>query len=193
MIRWFRVVGRSENLERQMWWALSAPPPPSLCVEMGFYEDISWESRCNIEINVWVYFYKLLLVFGSTLSTPSQNVAWKKLKLPHIAKGYLKLSFYSCFTHWCNCLCETEWLGVGKDIKETLKFYENDLRLWFHCYFLIPRKCPLKTLFHHIVGGGPLLNQLTDLLKSPCPRFLRPWIGKATNSPRGIIVWQEDM
>ena len=22
------------------------------CVEMGFYVDISWESRCNIEINV---------------------------------------------------------------------------------------------------------------------------------------------
>ena len=24
----------------------------ALCVEMGFYLDISWESRCNIEINV---------------------------------------------------------------------------------------------------------------------------------------------
>ena len=24
----------------------------ALCVEMGFYVDISWESRCNIEINV---------------------------------------------------------------------------------------------------------------------------------------------
>ena len=24
----------------------------ALCVEMGFYEDISWESRCDIEINV---------------------------------------------------------------------------------------------------------------------------------------------
>ena len=28
-----------------------APPPP-LWVEMGFYADISWESRCPIEINV---------------------------------------------------------------------------------------------------------------------------------------------
>ena len=27
-------------------------PPPLQCVEMGFYEDISWESRFNIEINV---------------------------------------------------------------------------------------------------------------------------------------------
>ena len=24
----------------------------ALCVEMGFYADISWELRCNIEINV---------------------------------------------------------------------------------------------------------------------------------------------
>ena len=35
----------------------------ALCVDMGFYEDISWESRCNIEINVWPHFYKILLVF----------------------------------------------------------------------------------------------------------------------------------
>ena len=26
--------------------------PPTLCVEMGFYADISWESRCNVEVNV---------------------------------------------------------------------------------------------------------------------------------------------
>ena len=24
----------------------------ALCVEIGFYADISWESRCNIEISV---------------------------------------------------------------------------------------------------------------------------------------------
>ena len=40
----------------------------ALCVEMVFYADISWESRCNIEIDVWAYFYKILLVF----ETPSQ-------------------------------------------------------------------------------------------------------------------------
>ena len=39
------------------------PPPPALCVEMEFYADISWESRCSIEINVWDHFYKILLVF----------------------------------------------------------------------------------------------------------------------------------
>jgi hypothetical protein len=26
-------------------------------------------------------------------------------------------------------LCETDWLGVGKDIEEVLKFYENELRI----------------------------------------------------------------
>ena len=35
----------------------------ALCVEMVFYGDISWESGCNIEINVWTHFYKILLVF----------------------------------------------------------------------------------------------------------------------------------
>ena len=34
----------------------------ALCVEMGFYTDISWESRCIIEINVWTHFYEIFLV-----------------------------------------------------------------------------------------------------------------------------------
>ena len=38
-------------------------PSLALCVEMGFYSDISRESRYNIEINVWAHFYKILLVF----------------------------------------------------------------------------------------------------------------------------------
>ena len=48
----------------------------------------------------------------------------------------------------------TDWLGVGKDIEEILKFWKNELRLKFHCYILIPRKCQHKTQFQHIVGGG---------------------------------------
>ena len=35
----------------------------ALCVEVGFYADISWESRHNIEINVWAHFNKILLAF----------------------------------------------------------------------------------------------------------------------------------
>ena len=30
-----------------------------LCVEVGFYVDISWESRCNIEVNIWAHFYMI--------------------------------------------------------------------------------------------------------------------------------------
>ena len=44
-------------------WLRAVGAEGALCVEMGFYADISWESRCNIEINVWAHFYKLLLVF----------------------------------------------------------------------------------------------------------------------------------
>ena len=35
----------------------------ALCVEMGFYAEISWESRWNIEINVKADIYKILVVF----------------------------------------------------------------------------------------------------------------------------------
>ena len=67
--------------------------------------------------------------FLPKLVSSSQNDAWKKLKLPKVGKGCLKLSFFLWFTHWWNRLCETDWLGVGKDIKEILKFYKNELRL----------------------------------------------------------------
>ena len=37
---------------------------PSHCVlKWGFTWDIFWESRCNIEMNVWAHFLKILLVF----------------------------------------------------------------------------------------------------------------------------------
>ena len=34
-----------------------------MCFEMGFYADICWESRCDIEINISAHFYKILLGF----------------------------------------------------------------------------------------------------------------------------------
>ena len=49
----------------------------ALYVEMGFYADISWESRCGIEINVWAHFYKILLVF-EVLYRP--RVKWMPVK-----------------------------------------------------------------------------------------------------------------
>ena len=101
----------------------------ALCVEMGFYANISWESRCNIKINVWAHFYKILLVFEVPYWPPSQKNAWKKIKQQKVGKGCLKLSSFFWFTHWWNHLCETDWFGVGKDINKILKFYRNELRL----------------------------------------------------------------
>ena len=87
-------------------------------------------------------------------------MAWKWLNLPKIGKGCLNLGFFLWFTHLQNYLCETDWNEVGKDVKDKLKFYKNELRLWFHCYILIPRKCPRKTLFQHTVPPVPLIRHL---------------------------------
>ena len=61
------------------------------------------------------------------------------------------------------------WLGVDKDIKEVLKFYKNELRLWFHCTILIPRKCPPKTLFQHTVP--PSRWTIVDILHNTYTLF----------------------
>ena len=58
-----------------------------MCIEMGFYADIYWESRWNIEINIRAHFYKILLVFEVPYPTPSQMDAQKKQKLPKVGKG----------------------------------------------------------------------------------------------------------
>ena len=71
------------------------PCQPPLCVEMGFYADISWESRSDIKINDCAHFYKILLV-SELLYQPG---AWSKLKLPKVDKGYIKLSLFLWFNH----------------------------------------------------------------------------------------------
>ena len=98
----------------------------ALCDEMEFYGDISRESKCNIEINVWAHSHKILLVY-----LPRVKMMPEKTKTTKIGKGSLKLSFFLWFAHWWNHLCGTDWLGVVKDIKEILKFYKNELRLYF--------------------------------------------------------------
>ena len=98
-------------------------PPPTACWN-GILCGLSWESKCNIQINVWAQFYKILLDF----EVPYQPRV-KELKLPKVGKGCFKPSFFLWFTHWWNCLSETDWLGVGKNIKEIVKFYKNELRL----------------------------------------------------------------
>ena len=42
----------SKSMGPFMYYVSSCKGGAALCVEMGFYADVSWESRCNMEINV---------------------------------------------------------------------------------------------------------------------------------------------
>ena len=44
---------------------------------------------------------------------------------------------------------------IGLGLART--FYKNELKLSFHCYILIPMKCPRKTLFQHTVCEGEIM------------------------------------
>ena len=61
--RFFSVDFWSNFYLQNTWVRLAQVFLGPLCVEMGFYADISWESRCYIEINIWAHFYKILLLF----------------------------------------------------------------------------------------------------------------------------------
>ena len=61
--RFFSVDFWSNFYLQNTWVRLAQVFLGPLCVEMGFYTDISWESRCYIEINIWAQFYKILLLF----------------------------------------------------------------------------------------------------------------------------------
>ena len=45
---------------------------------IGFYADIFWESKCNIEINVWPHFYKILFIVFEVPYQP--QVKWMPRK-----------------------------------------------------------------------------------------------------------------
>ena len=49
---------------------------------------------------------------------PESNGCLEKAKTTKIGKKCLKPRFFLLFKHLWNFLCETDWLGVGKDIKE---------------------------------------------------------------------------
>ena len=71
------------------------------------YADISWESRWNIEINIWGHFYKILLVF----EVPYRPRVKGMLKLPKVGKGCLKLSLVLWFRHY-EIVCVGQ-IGLG--------------------------------------------------------------------------------
>ena len=84
--------------------------------------------------------------------TPSQSVSHKqfhqclnykkKLSLWHPLPTFCRFSFFQA----------SLWLGVDKVLQKLPKSYKSEVRHLFHCYILIPRKCPRKTLFQHTVG-----------------------------------------
>ena len=51
----------------------------ALCVEVGFYADISWESRCSSETKVRINSYQILLVFEVLKAMSRNSYNYQKL------------------------------------------------------------------------------------------------------------------
>ena len=64
--------------------------------------------------------------------------AWKKLKIPKIGKGCLKLSFFLWLTHWWIHMCETDWLEVTRTLKKSKNVIKmsSDFNLTVTSWFL---------------------------------------------------------
>ena len=106
-------------------WATgpSPLPPITVCwnrVQCGHFLGIKMQHWNKF----WAQFCKILLVFEVSYQPWVKGMPGKSY-----GKRCLKFSFFLWFTHWWNHLCETDWLGVGKDIKWRLKFCKNELRL----------------------------------------------------------------
>ena len=67
-----------------------------------------------------------------------------------------------------------------------LKFYKIELRLQFHCYILICRKCPCKTLYQHTIWGGGKREGWAIVHRTPTlpPPLLTVRTGSPSNSDR---------
>ena len=61
---------------------------------MGFYADISWESRRNIEINVWAHFYKILLDFKVPYQPQAKGMLVKSYNDQKLVKDTSNLANY---------------------------------------------------------------------------------------------------
>ena len=86
-----------------------------------------------------------------SLLTPSQSVShkWFHQCVNHKQKLSLRhpLPTFGSFSYFQTSLS----LGVEQGLQKLPKFDINDLRLLFHCFILIPRKCPRKIPFQHTV------------------------------------------
>ena len=93
-------------------------PAPHCVLKWGFYANISWESRCNIEIYVWAHFYKILLVFEVPYQPWVKGMSGKSYNYQKLVKDASNLaSFYGSHIDGIVCVKQIDSLGVGKDIK----------------------------------------------------------------------------
>ena len=104
---------------------------------MGFYVDISWESSCNIEINVWAHFYKVVLVLRN----------WPQIKgMPGKSKNYQKLVRDASNFFIVHKLIKS-FVWNKKDIKKIQKFYKISLDFDFTVVSWILGKVHVKPYF----------------------------------------------
>ena len=95
--------------------------PPHCVLKWGFTRTFPGKKDATLKQMSELTFIRFCW-FLKYLIDPESKGCLEKLKLPKFGKGCLKLSFFLWFTHLWNRLCETDWLGVVKDIKEILNF-----------------------------------------------------------------------
>ena len=66
----------------------------ALCVGMGFYADISWESRCSSEIKVWINYQQILVVFEVPSQPRVKAMSGNNYNCQKLIKGTQKLTSF---------------------------------------------------------------------------------------------------
>ena len=96
---------------------------------MGFYTDISLESRCKIEIHVWAHFYKILLVFEVPYWPRVKEMPGKKLKLPKVGKHTSNLASLYVSHIDAIIIMKQICLGLARNTKILLKWAQTLISL----------------------------------------------------------------
>ena len=119
------------------------PPQPLFC---------SIKKKLKLLKKVFLYFVQSEIIKFVTPRSPCRDFL-DRLVVSHLlllavnskreSKFEYILSNFGSFIYFQTFLS----LGVKQGLQKLPKFDINDLRLLFHCYILIPRKCPHKTPF----------------------------------------------
>ena len=135
----------------------------------------------------------IFISFRSILLNPCQKDARKKLKLPKVGKGHLKPSFFLWFIYWWIHLCETDWLGVGKDIKKMSSDFNVSVTSWFleyvHLKPYFNTQCPPPLVWTFLITWAwTKTDMFWPLLPSSCRRsyWMAPCIKLTFVPKKGI-------